>query len=87
MEVKITKETDKELELEVIYEKTILNPLKQKLLEYEEVLYAEWKVEHPLTSNPSFVLHVKKGKPRTILKKAIKELNADIEMLLHQLEE
>ncbi len=54
MEIKIKKESDKELEFEVIKEKTILNPLKQKLLEYDEVEYAEWKVAHPLIANPEF---------------------------------
>ena len=54
MEVKILKENNDELEFEVISEKTILNPLKQKLLEYKEVTCADWRVKHPLTSSPTF---------------------------------
>ena len=87
MEVKIKKESDKELEFEVIKEKTILNPLKQKLLEYDEVEYAEWRVEHPLISNPEFYVRVKKGNVKKIVKKAINELKEEIENLLQQLEE
>jgi len=87
MEVKIKKESDKELEFEVIKEKTILNPLKQKLLEYDEVEYAEWRVEHPLISNPEFYVRVKKGNVKEIVKKAINELKEEIENLLQQLEE
>ncbi|RLF47478.1 MAG: DNA-directed RNA polymerase subunit L [Thermoplasmata archaeon] len=87
MEIKIKKESDKELEFEVIKEKTILNPLKQKLLEYDEVEYAEWKVAHPLIANPEFYVRVKKGNVRDIIKKAIKELKGEIEELLQQLEE
>ena len=87
MEVKIKKESNKELEFEVIKEKTILNPLKQKLLEYDEVEYAEWRVEHPLISNPEFYVRVKKGNVKEIVKKAINELKEEIENLLQQLEE
>ncbi|MCD6513036.1 MAG: DNA-directed RNA polymerase subunit L [Thermoplasmata archaeon] len=87
MEIKIKNENDKEIEFEVIKEKTILNPLKEKLLEYEEVEFAEWRVEHPLISNPEFYLRVKKGNPRETLKKAIEELKKEIEELRSQLEE
>lgn len=87
MEVKIIKETNNELEFEVISEKTILNPLKQKLLEYKEVTYAEWRVEHPLTSNPTFHVKVKKGDTKKIVLKAVKEIRQEIDSLLQQLEE
>jgi len=87
MEIKVKKESKKELEFEVIKEKTILNPLKQKLLEYEEVEYAEWNVPHPLVGNPEFYVRVSKGNAREIVKKAIKELKEEIEELMAQLEE
>jgi len=88
MELKIKKENERELEFEVIKEKTILNPLKQKLLEYDEVEYAEWRVEHPLISNPEFYVRVKEGSNvKKVVKKAIKELRKDIDTLLQQLEE
>ncbi|KAA0013348.1 DNA-directed RNA polymerase subunit L [Thermoplasmatales archaeon ex4484_30] len=87
MEIKIKKESERELEFEVIDEKTILNPLKQKLLEYEEVEYAEWRVEHPLISNPEFYVRVSKGNVKKVVKKAIKELKKSIKELQSQLEE
>ena len=86
MEVKIKKESDKELEFEVIEEKTILNPLKEKLLEFEEVEFAEWKVAHPLVSNPEFYVRVSKGNGKKVVKKAIEELKKDIEDLQKQIE-
>jgi len=87
MEVKIKKDNGKEIEFEVIGEKTLLNPLKNKLLQYDEVEFAEWRVSHPLISNPEFYLRVKKGKARNFLKKAIEELKKDLKELLNQLEE
>ncbi|MBC7080941.1 MAG: hypothetical protein H5T44_01635 [Thermoplasmatales archaeon] len=81
MEIKIKKESEREIEFEIIGEKTILNPLKQKLLQYEEVEYADWRVEHPLISNPEFYLRVSKGDAKKILKKAIKEIKKEIEEL------
>jgi len=86
MEIKIKKENEKEIEFELIGEKTILNPLKQKLLQYEDVEYAEWRVEHPLISNPEFYLRVSKGNAKKILKRAIKEIKNDIEELQKCLE-
>ena len=87
MEVKIKKDNGKEIEFEVIGEKTLLNPLKNKLLQYDEVEFAEWRVSHPLIGNPEFYLRVKKGKARNFLKKAIEELKKDLKELLNQLEE
>lgn len=87
MEIKIIKESKRELEFEVIYEKTILNPLKQKLLEYDEVEMAEWTIPHPLTSNPQFYVRVSKGDAREIIKKAIDEIQQELGALLQQLEE
>jgi len=87
MEIKIIKERNKEIEFEIIGEKTILNPLKQKLLEYDEVEYAEWTVKHPLVKNPQFYLKVKKGEARKVIKKAIDDIKKDIVELQKQLEE
>ena len=87
MEIKIIKERNKEIEFEIIGEKTILNPLKQKLLEYDEVEYAEWTVKHPLVKNPRFYLKVKKGEARKVIKKAIDDIKKDIAELQKQLEE
>ncbi len=87
MEVMIIKNTKKEFEFEIIGDKTIFNPLKQKLLENKDVEYAGWNVEHPLLSNPRFSVRTKNGEAREILKNAIAELKKDIEDVRGQLEE
>ena len=63
------------------------NPLKNKLLQYNEVEFVEWRMSHPLISNPEFYLRVRKGKARDFLKKAIEERKSDFKELLDQLEE
>ena len=87
MEVIVKKETKKEFEFEVIENDTILNPLKQRLLTNKDVEYAEWSVDHPLLSNPTFYVRVKKGEAKQAVKKAIKELKEDIDTLRKKLEE
>jgi DNA-directed RNA polymerase subunit L len=87
MEVKVIEETDTEFVFEVITEKTILNPLKERLLTHEQVDYAGWNVEHPLLANPRFTLRVHEGTPRDILTTAVQEIQDDIEDLKKQLEE
>ena len=48
MELKILKNRKNELEFEIIGEKTILNPLKYKLLDDKSVTLADWRIDHPL---------------------------------------
>jgi len=87
MEVIVIKKTKKEFEFEIIGDKTIFNPLKQKLLKNSDVDYAGWNIEHPLLSNPKFCIRVKKGDAREILKQAIGDIKRDIEDVKGQLEE
>jgi len=87
MEVVVKKNTKKEIEFEVIEENTILDPLKQKLLTNKDVEYAEWTLDHPLLSNPTFYVRVKKGEAKEAVKKAIKELKKEIDTLREKLEE
>ncbi len=74
MELKLIEERDKEIEIEVIGEKTLLNSLKGKLLENESVEYAERRISHPTLSNPRFYLRVKKGNARETMMKAVEKL-------------
>lgn len=87
MEVKVIEETGDEFVFEVIAEKTILNPLKERLLAYEQVDYAGWNVSHPMLSNPRFTLRVHDGDPRGIVITATKEIQDDLADLKEQLEE
>ena len=87
MEIKIIGQTKKELEFEVIGEKTILNPLKYKLLENKNVSSADWRISHPLLANPRFYLRIKEGTPKTILLKAIRDLKKEFGIFRNSLEE
>jgi DNA-directed RNA polymerase subunit L len=86
MEVKVIEETDTEFVFEVIAEKTILNPLKERLLRHEQVDYAGWNVSHPLLANPRFTIRVHEGSPRDIVIQTIREMQDDIAGLKDQLE-
>jgi DNA-directed RNA polymerase subunit L len=78
MELKLIKKSDKELELEIIGEKqTLLNSLKEKLLQDENVDYAEWIIDHPMISKPRLYLRVNKEDPLDILKKMLAELRKE----------
>lgn len=87
MEIKILTKNKNELEFEVIGEKTILNPLKYKLLDDNKVTLADWRIDHPLLANPRFFLKVKEGNPKTILLKAIGTLKKDTDSLRKSIEE
>ncbi len=75
MELRLRNKTNNKLELEVIGENdTLLNLLKQKLLEDPGVETATYVMGHPYLDNPLFVVETKSGKPEQSLKNAAKEL-------------
>jgi len=79
MEIKKIKKTAKELELEIIGEnETLLNPITEILLEYEDVDYASYLSDHPESNKRRLYIKVKKGKPEDLLKKAVKHLEDEI---------
>lgn len=79
MELKTLKKTAKELELEITGEtETLLNPIAEVLLEYEDVDYASYMSDHPESKIRRLYIRVKKGKPEEILKKAVKQLEDEI---------
>jgi len=79
MELKTIKKTIKELELEITGEtETLLNPIAEVLLDYDEVDYASYMSDHPESKKRRLYLRVKKGKPEDILKKAVKQLEDEI---------
>ena len=79
MEVKTIKKTAKELELEITGEtETLLNPITEILLEYDDVDYTSYLSDHPESNKRRLYLRVKKGKPEEILKKAVKQLEDEI---------
>jgi DNA-directed RNA polymerase subunit L len=72
MEVKILKETQNELEFEIIGEDhTFSNALQNFLNNRKEVVLASYKIKHPLLSNPQIYVKTKdmpipKGKERLL---------------------
>ena len=79
MELKTIKKTAKELELEVIGEnETILNPITEVLLTYDDVDYASYLTDHPESPKRRLYIRVKKGKPEDALKKAVKQLEDEV---------
>lgn len=60
MEVKILRESDTELELELVGEgHTFCNALRGILIANDNVITASYKVEHPLLGNPKIYLRTK----------------------------
>jgi DNA-directed RNA polymerase subunit L len=79
MELKKIKKTTKELEIEIIGEnETLMNPITEVLLEYDNVDYASYMSDHPESEKRRLYIRVKKGKPEDMLKKAIKQLDDEI---------
>jgi DNA-directed RNA polymerase subunit L len=79
MELKKIKKTAKELEVEIIGEnETILNPIAEVLLQYDEVDYASCMSDHPESNKRRLYIRVKKGDPINLLNKAIKHLEDEV---------
>jgi len=79
MDLKTIKKTAKELEIEISGEtETLLNPIAEVLLEYDDVDYASYMSDHPESKKRRLYIRVKKGKPEEILKKAVKQLEDEI---------
>ena len=88
MELKIIKKTKKELEVEIIGEKeTLLNPIKQALLQNENVEYAEYFTDHPLLNNYRLFLRIKSGDPMKILLQVTKDLEKEVDSFHKQFNE
>jgi DNA-directed RNA polymerase subunit L len=70
--------------VEIVFENieySILNELKGRLLEDDEVVFASIVEEHPEKKNLIMKIKTKSKDPLTYLKKAAKELSKDIEKL------
>jgi DNA-directed RNA polymerase subunit L len=79
MELRTLKKTKKELEIEVTGEdETILHPITHILSENDDVEYATWMVDHPLSNKRRLFIRVKKGTPYDALKKAVKYLEEEV---------
>ncbi len=80
MELKLLNKEKDSMEIEIMGEdETLLEPLKQKLLEDENVEIATYLMGHPMLERPVLIVRVKSGKPQAALKKAAKALANDFE--------
>lgn len=90
METNMITNTSKQLEIEIIGEdETLLNPIVQILLTYEEVDYASIITKH--TSTPSKILYIRliagaKKKPIDFLKKAVDDIKKETKIFKKELE-
>lgn len=79
MELKTIKKTSKELEIEITDEnETILNPITEVLLQYDDVDYASYMADHPNSKKRKLYIRVNKGKPEELLMKAVKQLEKEV---------
>jgi len=82
MEIKKIKKTSKQLEIEVIDEnETLLNPVKELLLQDENVDYAAIMTDHPESNKRRLFVKLKKGKnakPVDVLLKTVKKLENEV---------
>ncbi len=87
MELKTIKKTAKELEIEITGEtETLLNPIAEVLLEYDDVDYASYLSDHPESNKRRLYIRVNKGKPEDILKKAVKQLEDEIKTFVKSID-
>ena len=78
MNVEIVREEKKELEISVVGEGTLIALLREYLLQDEDVEFAAFKQEHPLTDRYFLLVRTKKGKPREALVRALERIKSDI---------
>ena len=81
MKLNVVSKTDHEMEIEVHGEnETLLNPIKQALLNDKDVDFAEYIIEHPSLAVPKIFIRTKgKAKPDAVLKRTIKSLVAEFD--------
>jgi DNA-directed RNA polymerase subunit L len=75
--------------VEIVFENieySILNELRERMLENEDVVFASVVEEHPEKKNLIMKIKTKSKDPLTYLKKAAKELSKDIEKLSKEIE-
>lgn len=81
MKLNVVSRTQNELEIEIHGEnETLLNPIKQALLNDKDVDFAEYIIEHPSLAVPKIFLRTKgKASPEAVIKRAIKALVAEFD--------
>jgi DNA-directed RNA polymerase subunit L len=82
MEVRVVKEDEKSLELEVSgVDQSVLQVIQQELLTDENVEFAAYNKPHPLLKTLKMSLVVREGKPRKIFQIACQKAAAKAKQL------
>ncbi len=80
MEFKVIEESKSKLVFQLPGEShTFCNLFKKELLEVKGVEVTAYKIDHPLTGIPQFLLETKGVEPRKALKEALKSLKKKAE--------
>ena len=86
--IKILNKTANEIEFEIEYESHgVCNALRHILMQDEDVEYAVYNIDHPLTGKPIMTIRTKEGNPKDALKRAAEQLKADSESFKQLIEE
>ncbi|MGC9310008.1 MAG: RpoL/Rpb11 RNA polymerase subunit family protein [Candidatus Nanoarchaeia archaeon] len=81
MEVKIIKEDKQEIDIEL--DNLTIAEILRVYLNKQDVKLAAWKRDHP-DKNP--ILHIEASNPKSVLKKAITQLEKDIDSAVKEFE-
>lgn len=86
--IKVLNKTANEIEFEIEDESHgVCNALRHILMQDEDVEYAVYNIDHPLTGKPIMTIKTKEGNPKDALKKAAEQLKADSESFKQLIEE
>lgn len=86
--IKVLNKTANEIEFEIEDESHgVCNTLRHILMQDEDVEYAVYNIDHPLTGKPIMTIKTKEGNPKDALKKAAEQLKADSESFKQLIEE
>ncbi|MBP3226524.1 MAG: DNA-directed RNA polymerase subunit L [Methanobrevibacter sp.] len=86
--MKILNKTANEIEFEIEDESHgVCNALRHILMQDEDVEYAVYNIDHPLTGKPIMTIKTKEGNPKDALKRAAEQLKADSESFKQLIEE
>lgn len=76
--IKIIKSTATEIEIEIEDESHgVCNALRHILMQDDDVEYAVYNIDHPLTGKPIMTIKTKGSNPKDALKKAAEELKTE----------
>ena len=85
---KVLNKTANEIEFEIEDESHgVCNALRHILMQNEDVEYAVYNIDHPLTGKPIMTIKTKEGNPKDALKRAAEQLKADSESFKQLIEE